>query len=54
MAIVDVLLSKCLNGESLKEVVDSFKHKFGFPQCAGAVDDTRTHYFPRGVPCGLF
>ena len=42
-AIVRVLLSKYIKlptGEGLKEVVDGFEHKWGFPQCAGAVDGT--------------
>ena len=26
--------------EGLREVVDNFKHKLGFPQCAGVVDGT--------------
>ena len=28
------------NSDGLREVVDGFKHKFGFPQCAGVVDGT--------------
>ena len=42
-ALVDVLLPKYVwfpSGESLREVVDGFKLKFDFPQCAGAVDGT--------------
>lgn len=42
-AIVHVLLPKYIKfpvGEGMKEVVDGFKHKWGFPQCAGAVDGT--------------
>ena len=42
-AIVDVSLPKYVwfpSGESLTEVVDGFKVKCGFPQCAGAVDGT--------------
>ena len=27
-------------GDALREVVDSFKREYGFPQCAGAVDGT--------------
>ena len=41
--IVDLLLPKYIyipSGESLKGVVAGFKDKFGFPQCAGAVDGT--------------
>ena len=42
-ALVAILLPKYiqfLNGDGLREVVDGFKHKFGFPQCAGVVDGT--------------
>ena len=57
-AIVDVLLPKYVkfpNGESLKEVVDGFKHKFGFPQCAGAVDGTHIPIIsPEEYPADYF
>ena len=42
-AIVQVLLPKYIkipSGEVMKEVVNGFKHKWGFPQYAGAVDGT--------------
>ena len=42
-AIVSILLPKYIRipaGEGLKDVVEGFKHKWGFPQCAGAVDGT--------------
>ena len=42
-AIVDKLLPKYIRipgDEGLREVVDGFKSKLGFPQCAGAVDGT--------------
>ena len=42
-AIVRKLLVKYIKiptGDGLKEVVDGFKHKWGFSQCAGAVDGT--------------
>ena len=42
-AIVDKLLPKYIRiprDEGLREVVDGFKCKWGFPQCAGAVDGT--------------
>ena len=41
--IVDKLLPKYIGipgDEGLREVVDGFKSKLGFPQCAGAVDGT--------------
>ena len=46
-AIVDKLLRKyirILGDEGLREVVDGFKSKLGFPQCAGDVDKTHTHH----------
>ena len=58
VAIVDVLLPKYVkfpNGESLKEVVYGFKHKFGFPQCAGAVDGTHIPIIsPEEYPADYF
>ena len=45
-AIVQVLLPKyikVLSGEGMKEVVNGFKHKWGFPQCAGAIDGTHIY-----------
>jgi hypothetical protein len=42
-AIVKVLLPKYIKfptGDGLRQVVDGFKHKWDFPQCAGAVDGT--------------
>ena len=42
-AIVRILLPKYIAipmGEALKDVVEGFKNKWGFPQCAGAVDGT--------------
>ena len=43
MLLVAILLAKYIrfpNSDGLREVVDGFKHKFGFPQCAGVVDGT--------------
>ena len=44
-------IHKSPNGDSLKEVINGFEHKWGFPQCAGAVDGTHIaitslHDFP--------
>ena len=42
-AIVEILLPKYIqfpSGDGLTQVVDGFKHKLGFSQCAGAVDGT--------------
>ena len=42
-AIVSNLLPKYIripSGDNLKDVVEGFEHKWGFPQCAGAVDGT--------------
>ena len=42
-ALVSILLPKHIrfpSSDGLREVVDCFKHKFGFPQCAGVVDGT--------------
>ena len=42
-AIVSNLLPKYIRtpcGDNLKDVVDGFEHKWGFPQCAGAVNGT--------------
>ena len=42
-ALVSILLPKYIrfpSGDGLREVVNGFKHKFGFPQCAGVVDGT--------------
>ena len=42
--LVKILLPKYIrfpSNDSLREVVDGFKHKCGFLQCAGAVDGTR-------------
>lgn len=39
--ICKVLLPKYIKfpeGDELKRVVDGFKHKYGFPQCVGAID----------------
>lgn len=57
-AVVDILLPKYVqfqSGENLKEVVDGFKHKFGFPQCAGAVDGTHIPILsPEEYPADYF
>ena len=53
-AIVRVLMPRYIripSGESLKEVIHGFKHKWGFPQCGGVVDGTHIpimapHQFP--------
>ena len=40
---IKILLPKYIrfpSSDGLTEVVDGFKHKWGFPQCAGAVDGT--------------
>ena len=39
-AIVSNLLPKYIRIDNHKDVVDGFEHKWGFPQCAGAVDGT--------------
>ena len=42
-AIVSILLPKYIiipSGDNLKDVVEGFEHKCGYPQCAGAVDGT--------------
>ena len=42
-AIASNLLPKCIRtpcGDNLKDAVDGFEHKWGFPRCAGAVDGT--------------
>ena len=39
-ALVSILLPRIPSEDGLKKVVDGFKHKFGFPQCAGMVDGT--------------
>ena len=51
-AIVRILLPKYIAipmGEALKDVVEGFKNKWGFPQCAGAVDGTHTHCIAKGM-----
>ena len=57
-ALVDVLLPKYvrfLSGESLREVVDGFKLKYDFPQCAGAVDGTHIPIIsPEEYPADYF
>ena len=42
-AIVSILLTKYIrmpSGDNLKDAVEGFEHKWGFPQCVGAVDGT--------------
>ena len=57
-AIVEVLLPRYIKvptGDSLKEVIHGFKHKWGFPQCAGAVDGTHISIMsPRDFPADYF
>ena len=55
-AIVEVLLPrKVPTGDSLKEVIHGFDHKWGFPQCAGAVDGTQIAIIsPRDFPADYF
>ena len=57
-AIVEVLLLRYIKvptGNSLKEVIHGFKHKWGFPQCAGAVDGTHISIMsPRDFPADYF
>ena len=57
-AIVEVLLPRYIKvptGDSLKEVIRGFKHKWGFPQCAGAVDGTHISIMsPRDFPADYF
>ena len=57
-AIVQVLLPRYIKiptGASLKEVVHGFEHKWGFPQCAGAVDGTHILIMsPQDCPADYF
>ena len=57
-AIVEVLLPRYMKvptGDSLKEVIHGFEHKWGFPQCAGAVDGTHIPIVsPRDFPADYF
>ena len=57
-AIVKVLLPRYIKvptGDSLKEVLHGFEHKWGFPQCAGAVDGTHIPIIsPRNFPADYF
>lgn len=57
-AIVEVLLPRYIKvptGDSLKEVIHGFKHKWGFPQCAGAVDGTHISIMSlRDFPANYF
>ena len=42
-AIISILFPKYIrmpSGDNLKDVVERFEHKWGFPQCVGAVDGT--------------
>ena len=36
--------TKVSTGEALKDVVEGFKHKWGFPQCPGVVNGTTMLY----------
>ena len=41
--------------EGLREVLDGFKHKLGFPQCAGAVDGTHIPIIsPKDFPADYY
>ena len=57
-AIVEVLLNQYIKvptGDSLKEVMRGFEHKWGFPQCAGAVDGTHIPIMsPQDFPADYF
>ena len=57
-AIVRKLLPKyirILTADGLKDVVEGFKHKWGFPQCAGAVDGTHIPIIsPEECPADYF
>ena len=57
-AIVQVLLPRYIKiptGDSLKEVVNSFQHKWRFPQCGGAVDGTHIPIMsPHDFPADYF
>ena len=57
-AIVQILLQKYVRFPSqncLKDVVDGFQHKWGFPQCAGVVDGTHIPIVsPQAYPADYF
>lgn len=57
-AMVAVLLPKYIRfpvNDGLKEVVTGFKHKWGFPQCAGVVDGTHIPIVsPQEYPADYF
>ncbi len=57
-AIVTILLPKYIRfpvNDGLKEVVTGFKHKWGFPQCAGVVDGTHIPIVsPQEYPADYF
>ena len=55
-AIVEVILPKYIKiptGDGLKEVVDGFRDKLDFPQCAGVVDGTHIPIISPGVSSRL-
>ena len=46
---------KVPTGDALKEVIYGFEHKWGFPQCGGAVDGTHIPIMsPRDFPADYF
>ena len=57
-AIVEILLPRYIKvstGDALNEVMYGFEHKWGFPQCGGAVDGTHILIMsPRDFPADYF
>lgn len=54
-AIVDLLLPRVPTGVRIRDVVEGFNCKWGFPQCVGAIDSTHTPVIaPRDSPLDYF